>query len=76
VLPQWGFVIESPTLVAFYARSYGGVKYAEPALFVIRSLDGKPLSSSRQVRIYHGFGDNRVEFRGKILEVATEEVIR
>jgi hypothetical protein len=75
VLPQWGFVIESPTLVAFYARSYGGVKYAEPALFVIRSLDGKPLSSSRQVRIYHGFGDNRVEFRGKVLEVDTEKVI-
>jgi len=76
VLPQWGFAIESPTLVAFYARSYGGLKYAEPALFVIHGMDGKPLSSSRLVRIYHGFGDNRVEFRGKTLEVATEEVIR
>jgi len=75
VLPQWGFVIESPTLVAFYARSYGSVKYAEPALFVIRSMDGKPLSSSRQVRIYHGFGDNRVEFRGKVVEVDMEKGI-
>jgi hypothetical protein len=50
VLPQWGFLIESPALVAFYARSYGGLQYAEPALFVIRSLDGKSLASSRQVR--------------------------
>ncbi len=75
VLPPWGFVIESPTLVAFYARSYGGVKYADPALFVIRSMDGRPLTSSRQVRIYHGFGDNRVEFRRKVVEVDTEKVI-
>ncbi len=76
VLPQWGFLIESPALVAFYARSYGGLQYAEPALFVIRSLDGRPLESSRQVRIYHGFGDSRVSFRGQTLEVATEEVLR
>ena len=75
VLPQWGFLIESPALVAFYARSYDGLQYAEPALFAIRSLDGKPLASSHQVRIYHGFGDNRVEFPGKSLEVATEKVI-
>jgi hypothetical protein len=75
VLPQWGFAIESPTLVAFHARSYGSVKYAEPALFVIRSMDGKPLSSSGRVRIYHGFGDNRVEFRGKVVEVDTEKIL-
>ena len=74
VLPQYGFLIESPTLVAFHARTYGGVKYAQPALFVIRSMDGKPLASSRQVRIYHAFGDNRVEFRGKVVEVETEKV--
>ncbi len=75
VLPQWGFVIESPTMKAFYARRYGSVQYAEPALFVIRSLDDKPLSSSRQVRIYHGFGDNRVEFRGKVVEVENERLL-
>ena len=75
VLPQYGFLVESPTLVAFHARGYGGLKYAEPALFVIRSLDGKPLASSRQVRIYRAFGDNRVEFRGKVVEVETEKLI-
>jgi hypothetical protein len=75
VLPQWGFLIEGPSLVAFYARTYGGVQYAEPALFVIRSLDGKPLASSRQVRIYHGFGDARLKFRGRLLNVETERVL-
>jgi hypothetical protein len=74
VLPQYGFVIESPTLVAFYARSYRGMKYAQPPLFVLRSLDGQPLSSSRRVRIYHAFGDHRLEWKGKIIEVETERV--
>ncbi len=75
VLPQYGFLIESPTMVAFYARSFGGVSYAAPALFVIRSLDSRPLATSAKVRIYHGFGDNRVEFRGKVLEVETKKIV-
>lgn len=75
VLPQWGFLIESPALVAFYARSHGSLQYAEPALFAIHSLDGKPLAASKQVRIYHGFGDDRVEFRGQTLQVTTEKSI-
>jgi hypothetical protein len=69
VLPQYGFVVESPTLVALYARSYGQLKYAEPTLLVMNSLDGQPLSSSSRVRIYHGFGDRRVEWHGKVTEV-------
>jgi hypothetical protein len=75
VLPQYGFLIESPTLVAYYARSYRELKYSDPALFVLRSMDGKPLASSGQVRIYRGFGDTRVEFRGKTVEVQTEKVV-
>jgi hypothetical protein len=75
VLPQYGFAVQSPTLVAYYARSYRNLNYAPPALFVLRSLDEKPLSSSSRVRIYHGFGDSRVEWRGKIMTVATEQVM-
>lgn len=76
VLPQWGFLVEGPTLVAFYARSYGGAKYSEPARFVVCSMDGAPLASSRQVRIYHGLGDSRIEFRGSTLEVETEKILK
>ena len=74
LLPQYGFVIESPLLVAFYARSYRGMQYVEPAMFVLRSLDGQPLASSHRVRIYHGFGDRRLEWKGKIIEVETETI--
>ncbi len=75
VLPQYGFLIESPTLVAFYARQYRGLSYSEPSLVVLRSLDGRPLESSRRVRIYRGFGDRRVEWKGKVVEVETELVL-
>jgi len=75
VLPQYGFLVQSPTFVAFYAKTYRGLQYREPALFVIRSLDGKPLSTSRRVRFYHGFGDRRVLWRGKVIQVETERIL-
>src|ERR1019366_1328322 len=73
VLPQYGFLIQGPTLTAFYARNYGSLTYGEPTLFVVRSLDGRPLSSSRSVRIYRAFGDRRIEWKGKVLNVETEQ---
>jgi hypothetical protein len=75
VLPQYGFLVESPTLVAFYATRYRGVTYQEPPLVVMRSLDGKPLSSSAKVRFYRGFGDRRVEWKGKVVDIDTNEKI-
>ena len=71
-LPRWGFLVESPTLIAFHARRYGRLRYREPSLFVVRSEDGKPLNSSGRVRIYRGFGDGTIEFRGRRAEVETE----
>jgi hypothetical protein len=53
-LPTYGFVIESPTFIAFLAESWNGKTYKDPTLFTIRSLDGQPNRSSRKVRIYHG----------------------
>jgi len=72
VLPQYGFLIESPTLVAFCALRYGRLSYSEPTMIVLRSLDGEPLRTSRQIHSYHAFGDRRVDVRGKILEVGIE----
>lgn len=69
VLPRYGFLIKSPTLVAFYASKYGRVSYSDPALFVLRSLDGQPLSTSGKVAAYHGFGNKRLDLRGEIVEV-------
>ncbi|NQT52144.1 hypothetical protein HQ576_08845, partial [bacterium] len=60
-LPPFGFVVESPALVAFHARNWRGVRYDPPALFVLRSMDGRPLAQAGQVRIYHAFGKPDVE---------------
>jgi hypothetical protein len=75
LLPANGFVVESPTFIAFCATRYNGVDYPTPALFTARSLDGKPIAESSRVRIYHGFGDRRIRIAGKDLMVAREEVM-
>jgi hypothetical protein len=75
VLPQYGFAVQSPTLLAFHARSYGGSKYREPTMFVLRSLDGLPLSSAKRIRIYRAFGDRRIEWNGRRWDVDTERVV-
>lgn len=72
VLPAYGFIVDSPTYVAFCATRYNGVDYATPTLFTALSLDGKPLAQSRKVRIYHGFGDKRLKLCGKSFEVERE----
>jgi ActR/RegA family two-component response regulator len=54
VLPQYGFLIESPKLVAFHATSYGGKTWTEPTLLVAHTLDGR-------LRTYRAFGDPAAE---------------
>jgi hypothetical protein len=61
VLPPYGFLIASPTFVAFHALSWNGLTYKAPVLFTLRSLDGQAITRSARVRIYHGFGDNRLQ---------------
>jgi hypothetical protein len=75
VLPPFGFVVESPTFVAFHALKWGGVEYDSPVLFTLRSLDGKPISESEKVRVFHGFGDARIAWKGRIIEVGKETII-
>ena len=75
VLPPFGFFAEGPTFVAFHARSWNGVSYDAPVLFTLRSQDGKPLSRSANVRVFHGFGDERIKLGRSIRSVRTETVI-
>ena len=74
-LPAYGFVIESPTFVAFLAESWNGKTYKDPTLFTIRSLDGQPIRSSRKVRIYHGFGQDKLRLGPSELQVAREKTL-
>lgn len=74
-VPPCGFVIESPHFIAFCAVRYNGLEYATPTLFTARSLDGKPIAESTQVRVYHGFGDPRLRLAGRDLVVAREQTV-
>jgi hypothetical protein len=75
VVPAYGFIVESPTFIAFCATRYNGLDYTTPTLFTARSLDGKPIAQSSKVRIYHGFGDPRIRLAGRVFEVRREEVV-
>jgi Family of unknown function (DUF5696) len=74
-LPPQGFVIDSPTFVAFRALKWNGLTYRAAPLFTLRSLDGSPLASSKQIRIFHAFGDPRVKIGGNIRSVEKEAVV-
>ena len=74
-LPPYGFLAESKTFVAFHALSYGGLSYSAPVMFTLRSLDNRPLSRSRQVRVYHAFGSDQVRLGKTTLAVPTEAIV-
>ncbi len=74
-VPPYGFIVESPQFVAFCATRYNGVDFTSPTLFTARSLDDKPLRESGQVRIFHGFGDQRLRLFDKEFSVAKEAVV-
>lgn len=74
-LPPHGFLIHSPTLIAWHATRFEGQTFAAPTLVVIHSLDGQPLSKSGKVRFYRAFGDQKFQWNGKTVEVEHERII-
>jgi hypothetical protein len=74
-LPPFGFLVESSHLVAFHAKSWGGRAYDEPVLFTLRSLDGRPLAESEQVRVFHGFGAPELTLGTHDVSVSREAVV-
>ncbi len=69
VLPPHGFVVESPTFKACYARSFQGQTFAEPTFLVVRSLDDHPLETAGRVRFFRAFGDRQIRWNGKVVDV-------
>ena len=63
-LPQYGFLVQSPCFEACYATVYESLKLSEPTMLVARSLDGKPLAESGNIKIYRAFGDRRLNLSG------------
>ncbi len=75
VLPRYGFVVEAPRFAAFYAKVWNGRTYADGALFTLQSRDDKPLAQAGKVRVFHGFGDAHIDWKGQTHEVRREEVL-
>ena len=75
VLPPFGFLAEAPGFTAFHALSWNHVKYDSPVMFTLRSLDKKPLSRSRQIRVYHAFGGDKIRVGRKTRTVIREALI-
>jgi len=76
LLPPWGFVIEGAKFAAFFARRWNGRDYPEGALFTFQPVGGETLIHAERVRVFHGFGDPRIDWRrGSTCEVRREKVI-
>jgi hypothetical protein len=75
ILPPNGFIIECPTFVAFYALSWDGMEYENPAFFTMRSLNGASILWSSKIRVFHGFGDTRIKVKDTLHDVKREGII-
>ncbi|WP_165228773.1 DUF6259 domain-containing protein [Aquisphaera insulae] len=75
VLPAYGFTIDGPQFAGFLATHWGGRDYPGGALFTIRSEGGSLRVKPGKVRIFHGFGDPRIDWKGKTHEVTREAVV-
>ena len=75
VLPRYGFLVESPTFVAFHAKSWGGIDYDSPPIFTLRSLDNRRLSRSHRIRVYHANGNAEIRLGGVTRTVPREAEI-
>jgi hypothetical protein len=76
VLPPWGFLAESPRLIAFYATHWNGQDYPNGALFTLRPTDDKPLKDSATIRVFHAFGPAVISWKGRTFEVKREETVK
>jgi hypothetical protein len=74
-LPPYGFLVESPEFVAFHAQNWNDVSYTNAPLFTLRAKDGQPLGKSRQVRVFHAFGDPRIKLGSSVQTVTTEAML-
>ncbi|HUT36006.1 MAG TPA: DUF5696 domain-containing protein [Planctomycetota bacterium] len=75
LLPPWGFVVQAPRFVAFYAKSWGGHAYEAGALFTLHAVEGDALATARKLRVFHAFGEPTLLWGGKRYEVRREGTV-
>jgi len=74
-IPEYGFIIESPNFIAFHSLNWNGVNYDEPVLFTVRSLDGREILRSKKIRIFHGFGNEKIKIGESMFSVKKESTV-
>ncbi len=75
VLPPYGFVVESSRFVAFHALNWNGLNYDAAPLFTVRTMDNKPLATSREIRVFHAFGNEQIRIGNATRSVWQEAVV-
>jgi len=74
-LPPWGFVVETPRFLAFYALRWNGRDYPKGALFTLQAAGNQDLGKATKVRVFHAFGEPQLNWRGQIFAVPRERTI-
>ena len=44
-------------------------------MFALTSLDGKTLDETNRFRVFHGFGDSKLAWQGKMHDIVREAII-
>lgn len=76
VLPQWGFVVDSPNFAAFYAKLYNDVEYPSGAVFTLRPQDDRSLHRSKQIKVFHAFGPETINWNRRRYKIKKEKIIK
>ena len=74
-LPPWGFAIDGPRFAAFYAKRGTGRDYPDGTLFTLQAIEGPSLPEATKLRVFHGFGDPQLTWRGESYQIPREEVL-
>ena len=74
-LPPWGFAVDGPRFAACYAKRAAGREYPDGTLFTLQAIEGPSLPEATKLRVFHGFGDPQLTWRGKTYQIPREEVL-
>lgn len=75
ILPQWGFVVDSPQFAAFYAKRYNGTDYGTGAVFTMSPQEGNSLRQSKQIKVFHAFGPDTISWNQRHYKIKTEQIV-
>ena len=76
LLPPYGFFVRYPMFRAFHAKRMNDLTYDSPACFLMYSLEGKMILRADEVKVFHFFGPDTVQFGGRSFQVPRDAVVK